>query len=83
MMQCRVIVALILVQVCDGGYGRNVMKKAINVQAVPVLLYCFALLVPGLLVGRQSWGVRTSMRRYTACRTDSAASWRITRPLLR
>jgi len=37
-MQCRVIIALILVQVCDGGYGENVMKKAVNVpSAVPVL----------------------------------------------
>ena len=27
MVQCRVIIALILVQVCDGGYGKNVMKK--------------------------------------------------------
>ena len=26
MMQCRVIIALNLVQVCDGGYGENVMK---------------------------------------------------------
>jgi hypothetical protein len=25
-MQCQVIIALILVQVCDGGYGENVMK---------------------------------------------------------
>jgi hypothetical protein len=27
MLQCRVIFALILVQVCDGGYGKDVMKK--------------------------------------------------------
>jgi len=26
-VQCRVIFALILVQVCDGGYRENVMKK--------------------------------------------------------
>jgi len=27
MVPCRVIFALILVQVCDGEYGKNVMKK--------------------------------------------------------
>jgi hypothetical protein len=27
MVQCRLIIALILVRVCDGGYGKNVMKK--------------------------------------------------------
>ena len=27
MLQCRGIMAPILMQVCDGGYGGNVMKK--------------------------------------------------------
>jgi hypothetical protein len=60
MMQCRVMIALILVQVCDGDYGGNVMKTwGINVTSVLTLSPRHATRLqegPTSAKTRQMWG---------------------------
>ena len=64
MVQCRVIFALILVQVCDGGYGRNVTKKwvvrnsARGESAGGTAAHPSAPLRAGFLEKREKWGTR-------------------------